>query len=217
LANYKDSAELKVLGVEYKRSRIALLTQNLRCMEKKKFLLKSIFQLAVNFNLKFRIPYLALLLMVVSVIVVDTGVGKSEYTSILGIQPAIAQRISPGDVWQQVYQQLPDLPKENQYISKETGKVAENSTLISRLIQYHIYVKERTPSYRLDWKLTLADYLNANETMYDITYPGNDTLRTNPIEGDRAAISKLTRNQRNALVQVLTNIFTTNSSAPAQP
>lgn len=186
-------------------------------MEKKKFLLKSILQLVVNFNSTFRTRYLALPLIVVGVIVFSTGIGTSEYTSFLGIQPATAQRISPSDVWQQVYQQLPDLPKENQYISKETGKVAENSTLISRLIQYHIYVKERTPSYRLDWKFTLADYLNANETMYDIAYPGNDTLRQNPIEGDRAAISKLTRNQRNALVQVLTNIFTPNSPAQPQP
>ncbi|MFN6579656.1 MAG: hypothetical protein RMX68_007070 [Aulosira sp. ZfuVER01] len=153
--------------------------------------------------------------MVVSLIILGSGVGNSKYTNFIGIQPAIAQRISPSDLWQQVYQKLPDLPKENKYISKETGKVAENSTLISRLIRYHIYVKERSPSYRLDWKLTLADYLNANETMYDITYPGNDTLRENPIEGDRAAISKLTRNQRNALVQALTNIF--NSSSPAQP
>lgn len=204
-----------MLGIEYKRSHIALLTQNIRCMEKKKFLLRSILQLVVDFKSIFRIRYSALLLMVVGVILLGTRVSKSEYTSFLGIQPAIAQRISPSDVWQQVYQQLPDFPKENQYISKETGKVAENSTLISRLIQYHIYVKERSPSYRLDWKLTLADYLDANETMYDITYPGYDTLRKNPIESDRAAISKLTRSQRNALAQVLTNVF--NSSSPAQP
>ncbi len=120
--------------------------------------------------------------MVVGVILLGTRVGKLEYANFLSIQPAIAQRISPSDVWQQVYQQLPDLPKENKYISKESGKVAENNTLIGRLIQYHIYVKERSPSYRLDWKLTLADYLDANETMYDITYPGNNTLRQNPIE-----------------------------------
>lgn len=204
-----------MLGVEYKRNRIALLTQNIRCMEKKKFLLKSIPQVVVNFNSTFRTRYLVMPLIVVGVIVLNTGVGNSEYTSFLNIQPAIAQRISPSDVWQLVYQQLSDFPKENQYISKETGKVAENSTLIGRLIQYHIYVKERSPSYRLDWKLTLADYLDANETMYDITYPGYDTLRNNPIEGDRAAISKLTRSQRNALVQVLTNLF--NSNSPAQP
>lgn len=130
------------------------------------------------------------------------------------IQPAVAQRISPGDVWQKVYQQLPDFPKENQYISKETGKVAENNTLASRLIRYHIYVKERAPNYRLDWKFTLADYLGANEIMYESSYPGNDTLRQNPIEGDRAAISRLSRKQRNELVQVLTNIFNSSINSP---
>ncbi|QLE58952.1 hypothetical protein [Nostoc sp. TCL26-01] len=123
------------------------------------------------------------------------------------IQPAVAQRISTGEVWQQVYQQLPDFPKENQYINKETGKVADTNTLAGRLIRYHVYVKERAPNYRLDWKLTLADYLNANEIIYENTYPGNDTLRQNPIDGDRTAISRLTRTQRNALVQVLTNLF----------
>jgi hypothetical protein len=169
-------------------------------MKKQKFL---VFKL--NFILK--TLHLAMLFLVGTVIILCSGVSESKYTGFLTVQPAIAQRISPGEVWQQVYQQLPDLPKENQYISQETGKVAENNTLMGRLIRYHIYVKERSPSYRLDWKLTLADYLNANETMYDITYPGNDTLRENPIEGDRAAISKLTRSQRNSLVQVLTNIF----------
>jgi hypothetical protein len=167
----------------------------------------------LNFILK--TIHLAMLFLVGTVIILGYGVGESKYTAFFTVQPAIAQRISPGEVWQQVYQQLPDLPKENQYISQETGKVAENNTLMSRLIRYHVYVKERSPGYRLDWKLTLADYLNANETMYDITYPGNDTLNKNPIEGDRAAISKLTRSQRNSLVQVLTNIF--NSSYPTQP
>ncbi|MCF4968161.1 hypothetical protein CV014_14070 [Nostoc sp. CMAA1605] len=134
--------------------------------------------------------------------------------SILPQSPAEAQRITPSDVWQLVYQQLPDLPKENQYISQSSGKVAENSTLISRLIRYHIYIKERAPNYRLDWKLTLADYLDANEIMYDNTYPGNDTLKQNPLEGDRAAIKRLTRSQRDALAQVLTNIFNPNPQSP---
>ncbi|BAY66265.1 hypothetical protein NIES22_63790 [Calothrix brevissima NIES-22] len=160
---------------------------------------------------------LVILFWVGTGIILGLGISESKYTAFLTIQPALAQRISPGDVWQQVYQQLPDFPKENQYISKETGKVAENNTLAGRLIRYHVYVKERSPAYRLDWKLTLADYLNANETMYDITYPGNDTLRENPIEGDRAAIAKLTRSQRNALVQVLTNIFSSSYSATPQP
>ncbi|MHC5719594.1 MAG: hypothetical protein ACYTX0_48025, partial [Nostoc sp.] len=71
-------------------------------------------------------------LMVVGVIVLGSGTGKSIDTSLFYMQGAMAaptprayaQRITPSDVWQQVYQQLPDLPRENKYISKENGKVA---------------------------------------------------------------------------------------------
>ncbi|MBP5974647.1 hypothetical protein HW132_18380 [Brasilonema sp. CT11] len=128
-------------------------------------------------------------------------------------QPADAQRAIPGDAWQAVYQQLPDLPRENQYISKETGKVSENNTLVSRMIRYHSYLKGRPANYRLDWKLTLADYLGANEVMYETTYPGKDTLKKNPFDGDRAVIARLNRRQRDALVQALVNVFNPNSQS----
>ena len=156
-------------------------------------------------------------LMVVGVIVLGSGADKLIHTNLLSIQPGYAQRITPSNVWQIVYQQLPDLPRENNYISKEDGKVAENNTLVSRLITYHIYTKGRAPIYRLDWKLTLADYLGANEIMYDTTYPGHETLRENPIEGDRKAVTRLTRSQRNALVQVLVNIFNPTSQNTPPP
>ncbi|MBN3926543.1 MAG: hypothetical protein HWQ37_26240 [Nostoc sp. NMS4] len=158
-----------------------------------------------------------LTLIVVSIIVLCSGADKSIYTNLFNIQPASAQRITPSDVWQLVYQQLPDFPRENKYISKENGKVAENNTLANRLIRYHIYTKGRAPIYRLDWKLTLADYLGANEIMYDTTYPGNDSLRENPIEGDRKAIKSLTRSQRDALVKVLVNIFNPTSQNTQSP
>ena len=137
---------------------------------------------------------------------------KSSQPNLFSTQPAIAQLVRPNDVWQQVYQQLPNLPLENQYISKETGKVERNNTLVGRLVKYHIYIKGRPPNYRLDWKLTLADYLGANEVMEEGIYPGNDTLRQNPIDSDRTAIGKLNRVQRDALVEVLVDIF--NESAP---
>lgn len=154
--------------------------------------------------------------MVVGVIALSSGAGKPIHTNLFSIQPVYAQRTTPSDVWQEVYQQLPDLPRENKYISKENGQVAENNTLVNRLIRYHVYTKGRAPIYRLDWKLTLADYLGANEIMYDASYPGNDTLQQNPIEGDRKAITYLTRSQRDALVQVLVNIFnpTQNTQSP---
>lgn len=145
--------------------------------------------------------------LMIPLIAVSWIVLGSRNSNLIDSSTAMAQRISPTDVWQLVYQQLPDLPKENQYTSQKTGKVAENNTLIRRLIRYHLYVKGRTPKYRLDWKLTLADYLDANEIMYELSYPGHDSLRQNPLVGDRNAISKLTRKQRNQLVQVLVNIF----------
>jgi hypothetical protein len=121
------------------------------------------------------------------------------------------------DAWRRVYEQLPDLPLENQYVSSETGQVAKDNTLIGRLIRYHTLIKGRAPNFRLDWKLTLADYLGANEVMYANAYPGNDTLRQNPIEGDRKAIERLDRKQREALVQALVTVFTSRrrSTAPS--
>jgi len=43
-------------------------------------------------------------------------------------------------------------------------------------------------------------YLGANELMEETLYPGYDTLQKNPILGDRAAIKRLNREQRDALV-----------------
>ena len=153
--------------------------------------------------------------LAVAVTLLGIAVKKSSGPNLFSTQPAIAQLVRPSDVWRQVYQQLPNLPLENQYISKETGKVELNNTLVSRLIKYHSYVKGRPPNYRLDWKLTLADYLGANEVMEDGVYPGNDSLRQNPMDSDRAAINHLNRAQRDALVEVLVNIF--NESATVAP
>lgn len=125
--------------------------------------------------------------------------------------PSFAQTAKPQELWQQVYQKLPNLPLENKYISKETKKVEEISTLVTRLLQYHLYVKGRAPGYRLDWKLTVADYLGANEIIDEAAYPGSGTLNINPMESDRAAISRLSRKERNDLVQTLVSLFNQNT------
>ncbi|PAX60610.1 hypothetical protein [Brunnivagina elsteri] len=138
---------------------------------------------------------------------INTTLGSGWFAT----QPVMAQRITVGDVWRQVYQQLPDFPKENNYTSREGGKVAENNTLVGRIIQYHVYIKGRAPNYRLDWKITLADYLDANEVIYDTNYPGHELLKKNPLDGDKAAIAKLSRSQRNELVQTLVNVFSPKS------
>jgi hypothetical protein len=127
--------------------------------------------------------------------------------SILTTEPA--QRFTTSGIWRQVYEQLPDFPLENQYISIETGDVAESNTLASRLIRYHTFIKGRPPNYRFDWKLTLADYLGVNELMLAEVYPGNEMLRTNPMPGDVAVLRQLNMAQRNALVDVLVRIFNT--------
>ena len=145
--------------------------------------------------------------------------------NLVSFQPVVAQdapsqnpqRIRIENVWQKVYELLPDFPKENQYISKETGKQATSNTLVGRLIRYHLYVKGRPPIYRLDWKLTIADYLGVNDVMFEGVYPGGDTLRQNPMDSDRAVITRLTRSQRDALVNTLVSIFNPNAAAEAQP
>lgn len=121
--------------------------------------------------------------------------------------PAQVQRFSVPNIAEQVYQQISFLPRENQYISTETGQQATTNTLVSRLIRYHTSLKGRFPNFRLDWKLTLADYLGANELMVSAVYPGSDTLRSNPMAADVAIMQKLNRSQRDQLVNVLVSLF----------
>ncbi|MGK7918492.1 MAG: hypothetical protein AB4080_00580 [Trichodesmium sp.] len=127
----------------------------------------------------------------------------------------VQRRVRPTDVWPFVYEKIPDLPLENDYISQETGEVDKENTLISRLIRYHFYVKGRAPNYRFDWKLTLADYLGANDYLQSSVYPGYDSLTENPMNGDREAIKSLTRSQRNALVNRLVDIFDGDPNPPS--
>jgi hypothetical protein len=122
-------------------------------------------------------------------------------------QPTPSGRVRIDDLWRQVYDRLPNFPLENQYVSLETGQVNPENTLAARLIRYHFYTKGRPPQYRLDWKLTLADYLGANELMFEGVYPGYDNLQSSPMQGDRQAIRNLSRADRDALVQVLVEIF----------
>jgi len=106
-----------------------------------------------------------------------------------------------------VYQQLPYLPKENEYRRKETGEIDPEHTLISRFIRYNQDLKKRTNRYRFDWKLALADYLGFNETINPETYPGSLTLTTNPFATDVKAIQALNRRQRQELVDLLAFIY----------
>lgn len=185
---------------------------------------------SVKFTVRFKsiLQYVALvflipgLLLLSTVLPSDATLTDASLSRPLDTVPAtgevyLAQRTSSLDLWQRVYELLPDLPREDQYISVETGQQATTSNLISRLIRYHTFIKGRSPNYRFDWKLTLADYLGVNELIRSAGYPGYDTLTANPLRGDVAAVSGLTRAQRDALVNALVRVFTTstNSSSPA--
>lgn len=133
---------------------------------------------------------------------------------LLAVTPAQAQIVRVTDAWQRVYQKLPNLPRANQYVDRRTGRVDPKNTLVTRMIRYHVYVKGRPAFYRLDWKLTLADYLGANDIMDPATYPGADTLTQNPLDRDREIIQKLSRTQREGLIQAILESLVGN---PAQP
>jgi hypothetical protein len=117
--------------------------------------------------------------------------------------PAATQSVRPRDAWKLVYQQLPELPRSNQYVARDTKQVDPDNTFVGRLISYHLYTKSRPPTLRLDWKQTIADYLGANEDIDPDIYPTQKRLQQNPLEGDRAVIQQLTRPQRDQLIQVL--------------
>lgn len=133
------------------------------------------------------------------------------------IRPTLAQSAQIEQIAEQLYQQIPGLPLENEYVNAETGRVSTGNTLITRLIRYHIYAKGRPPNYRLDWKLTLADYLGVNERIEPKTYPSGSSLRKNPMEGDIAAVNRLTLAQRTAVVDLLAAGFSPQVAPEAEP
>ncbi len=144
--------------------------------------------------------------------------GMILFSALSIVSPVLAQFPRPDAVAVQVYQKIPDFPLENQYISQDTGKIVANNTLLSRFIRYHQYIKNRPLIYRLDWQLTLADYLQVNEIMLENRYPGNNSLTTNPLQNDRTAIASLTRSQRNQLIETLLTVYNpTLFSVPQTP
>jgi hypothetical protein len=131
--------------------------------------------------------------------------------------PASGQYVRPEMAAELVYQRLPYLPLENKYTSQKLERVSPNNTLISRLINYHESVKSRPLQYRLDWQLTFADYFGINEPIQAERYPGHQTLTVNPIDRDRDIITKLTRTQRNQLIDTLLSIYNPPTETKPQP
>ncbi len=129
-------------------------------------------------------------------------------------QPAPLRRIDPSAIATLIYAQMPALPLENQYISSKTGQIAEDNTLVSRIIRYHLYSKKRPTNFRFDWKLTMADYLGAFDRISANNY-ANYGLRENPMAADIAAVQSLSPEARNQLVNAVYVAFTTPAEAAA--
>lgn len=146
---------------------------------------------------------------------IATAVGNTMGNTVM-MPGAIAQPFRPADAWPEVYERLPDLPREDHYISRSASEPNPSENLVSRMIRYHVYVKSRPIQYRLDWKLTIADYLGAHQWITADLYPGASSLRSNPLDGDTAVISSMSRAQRDQLVQALVDVFNNSSSNSAE-
>lgn len=127
-----------------------------------------------------------------------------------GAWPVQAQlRLIP-DAARQVYSLLPDFPLENTYTPTSpdgTGPTPEEDTLVRRMMVYHLQVAGRSPTDRLDWQLTIADYFDANEPIIAQRYPGADRLTVNPYAQDKAVVQSLNRQQRQALLEAILLAF----------
>ncbi|MDG2992201.1 hypothetical protein L3556_14875 [Candidatus Synechococcus calcipolaris G9] len=139
--------------------------------------------------------------------------GKPAAVSVAQTAPVFA---NPRQVAGEIYAKLPNFPLENTYIRQETNQVASESTLIERLIVYHTTVKGRSPVYRLDWKITLGDFLGVNDFLQGSTYPGTSYLKENPMAGDMAVIQALNRQERQQLIQTLVNYYSPLAGIPLE-
>ncbi len=129
--------------------------------------------------------------------------------------PSGAQlRVIP-EAARQVYELMPDLPRENDYVYIEEGiSPPEDNTLVQRMMLYHQQVQGRPPTNRLDWQFTIADYLDLNEPMFAQAYPGVTSLNENPYRRDREVVQSLSREQRR---QLLESILTAYGGDPNPP
>lgn len=104
-----------------------------------------------------------------------------------------------------IYAELPEFPLENIYVSGK-GPQPQN-TLVRRILAYHIHTQGRSRLSRLDWKLTLADYLDLNEPMFAGVYPSANVLTVNPHSRDRQVVQALSRQERDALLAAIYKAF----------
>lgn len=125
----------------------------------------------------------------------------------LSAPPAFAQRLRDLTFTvDRIYERLPDLPLDNHYATL-AGRTAAESTWVKRVLLYHIRTKGRLPTSRFDWRLTFADYLEANVPMYASQYPGADSFSTNPLNGDRDRFQGLSRQDRSELLTTILDVY----------
>ncbi|MEA5420895.1 hypothetical protein VB712_16825 [Spirulina sp. CCNP1310] len=132
---------------------------------------------------------------------------------LFGAAPVASQTFP--DVAAAVYAAMPELPLENHY--QQAGVTQPENTLIFRFLHYHQRLKRRSPLFRLDWKLTLADYLGANETINPEQYPFARQLQPEPSSADRAALNRLNQSQRETLVNLLVRLYDGPAAQPPAP
>lgn len=172
-------------------------------------------ELPINLHLSLKQAIIFTLSLVSTLILTNSSfyadnfpIGVSCITDECLTHPSVlAQSLSPERVSEMLYQKNSSFPLENNYKSAETGEIATENTLITRIVRYHQYVKARPTRFRLDWKLTLADYLGKNEVIIENNYPGYKTLDTSPLPQDRQVIKDLTMEQRDTLVNTLVSIY----------
>lgn len=153
--------------------------------------------------------------MAVSRWFVATVLAIATFLAVLFGAAPLAMSQNLPDVAAAVYAEMPGLPLENHY--QQDGVAQPENTLIFRLLHYHQRLKRRSPLFRLDWKLTLADYLGANEPLNPEQYPFARQLQPEPSEGDRAALNRLNQAQRQALVNLLVRLYNGPAAQPPAP
>lgn len=114
--------------------------------------------------------------------------------------PVFAQRIRDiPERTAQIYELMPDLPGSG-----------EDEQWLQRILLYHVRTKGRLTDSRFDWRLTFADFLDANEPIYADQYPSGNT-DVNPLTDDRQLFQAMTRQDRNEFLAAILEVYGNNS------
>ncbi|NEQ48519.1 MAG: hypothetical protein F6K11_00040 [Leptolyngbya sp. SIO3F4] len=132
-------------------------------------------------------------LVILTTLMVLTGSILQVGEPLMAVQPSANCQVSACSIAiaDQLYKQYPNIPKipEN------------NTTLLSRFIDYHLHTQERPARFHIDWELSMADYLDAP---YD-----QRAEKSGVANNDKLAMHNLRREQRHELVRSLEQYFST--------